>query len=157
LREAPKNPKQPHSQWLCQCQCGIQQTIAATNLKRRATLGCDSCARKGRAEIHPINIAFSHVRGNAAKRSISFDLTKDQAYEILKQQNFKCALTQIELDLSKNKLYFQGCNASLDRINSSEGYAVGNVQWVYKPINNMKWKLPQDEFIRLCKLVACNN
>ena len=42
----------------------------------------------------------------------------------------------------------------LDRIDSKKGYVPGNVQWVYKPVNMMKWKLSQKEFIHICHLVT---
>jgi hypothetical protein len=44
-----------------------------------------------------------------------------------------------------------------DRIDSSKGYVVGNIQWVHKHINKMKNKYPQDHFIEMCRLVAENN
>ena len=47
---------------------------------------------------------------------------------------------------------YVACIKSLNR-----GYELNNVQWVYKPINNRKWKLPQDEFTRLCRLVVANS
>ena len=46
--------------------------------------------------------------------------------------------------------------ASLDRINSNIGYVVNNIQWVYKDINYMKFKLSNDKFIYYCKLIANN-
>jgi hypothetical protein len=42
----------------------------------------------------------------------------------------------------------------LDRIDSSQGYVSGNVQWVHTIINFMKTSLPQREFIRWCRLVT---
>jgi hypothetical protein len=150
----PNVPNQPHAQWLCRCSCGAERVLPATNLQRGKTLQCKQCSAKQREAKHPINVAFSHVKGNALSRNIPFNLTKEQAYEVMQKQNFKCSLTGIELTLNCKDRYFHGCNASLDRIDSSQGYEIGNVQWVYKPINNMKWKLPQDEFIRLCRLVV---
>jgi hypothetical protein len=41
-------------------------------------------------------------------------------------------------------------------IDSSKGYIEGNIQWVHKDINNMKWDFTQEEFINYCKLVANN-
>lgn len=47
--------------------------------------------------------------------------------------------------------------ASLDRIDSSKGYVIGNVQWVHKTINTMKMDLANSEFIKLCQMVAKNH
>jgi hypothetical protein len=157
IQRMPNDPTMPHTQWLCRCSCGTERIIPATNLKQSNSLGCLRCAQANRSAIHPINVAFSHVKCNALKRRLSFNVTKEQVYEIMQQQNFKCALTGIELTLNCKDKYYKGCNASLDRIDSNRGYELNNVQWVYKPINNMKWKLPQDEFIRLCRLVVANS
>lgn len=43
---------------------------------------------------------------------------------------------------------------SLDRIDSSRGYEVGNVQWVTKYVNWAKNDLSQEDFINLCIAVA---
>ena len=44
--------------------------------------------------------------------------------------------------------------ASLDRIDNSKGYIVGNVQWVHKQVNFMKGTMEQKEFIKFCKLIS---
>jgi hypothetical protein len=44
--------------------------------------------------------------------------------------------------------------ASLDRIDSSKGYTIENVQWVHAIINNMKWDMPQSEFLSFCYAVC---
>lgn len=68
------------------------------------------------------------------------------------------------VEISLNPAYgsqrFVGCEwqtASLDRINSSIGYTIDNVQWVHKKINMMKMDLSQEEFINYCRLVVKNN
>lgn len=45
-------------------------------------------------------------------------------------------------------------NASLDRIDSKQGYEVGNIQWVHSMVNMAKNKYDMVEFIRMCKAVA---
>ena len=44
--------------------------------------------------------------------------------------------------------------ASIDRIDSSIGYVIGNVQWVHKQVNFMKGTMEQKEFIKFCKLIS---
>lgn len=48
----------------------------------------------------------------------------------------------------------QNLDLSLDRIDSSKGYEIGNVQWVTKYINWAKNDLSQKDFIDLCIAVA---
>jgi hypothetical protein len=45
----------------------------------------------------------------------------------------------------------------LDRIDSSKGYIVGNVQWVHKHVNVMKNIFSQEMFIFICNQVSKNN
>jgi hypothetical protein len=47
--------------------------------------------------------------------------------------------------------------ASLDRIDSSKGYVIDNVQWLHRDINMMKQRFSQEYFINICKHIAENN
>ncbi len=47
--------------------------------------------------------------------------------------------------------------ASLDRIDSRLGYEPGNIQWVHKDVNQMKWHLSNDRFIEVCRAVVANS
>ena len=153
-------PVQGHTYWLCRCECGTVKPVNAGDLKAGRSTKCLACTvERKRQARHPINPVFSHVRGNALKRGIAFDIDKDYAYEVFQSQNQRCALTGLPLKIEReyNETYYSSCTASLDRIDSTIGYVRGNVQWVYKPLNLMKWKLSQTEFVRLCKLVAASN
>jgi hypothetical protein len=44
--------------------------------------------------------------------------------------------------------------ASLDRIDSSKGYEIDNIQWVHVMVNMCKNKYPQDKFVEMCKAIA---
>lgn len=44
--------------------------------------------------------------------------------------------------------------ASLDRIDSTKGYVKGNVRWVHKNINAMKWNLSDEEFFNLVQTIV---
>lgn len=46
------------------------------------------------------------------------------------------------------------CTASLDRIDSGQGYTNSNIQWVHSMVNMCKNKYPQDKFIEMCRAVA---
>lgn len=47
--------------------------------------------------------------------------------------------------------------ASLDRIDSQQGYNSNNIQFVHKDVNMIKQIYTQDYFIKMCKLVAEHN
>jgi hypothetical protein len=45
----------------------------------------------------------------------------------------------------------------LDRIDSSKGYTIDNVQWVHKIVNIMKHDVEEKEFFNWCKLITERN
>jgi hypothetical protein len=47
-----------------------------------------------------------------------------------------------------------GSSASLDRFDPQQEYIMGNLRWVHKEVNRMKWELPQDRFIEICPKVT---
>ncbi len=64
-----------------------------------------------------------------------------------------CALSGLPL-IYAIKSRDTNATASLDRIDSSKGYVKGNVQWVHKTINGMKWDSNEKDFITFCCAVA---
>lgn len=75
------------------------------------------------------------------------------------KQNGRCALTGTilkhhKLNKKHHSTYDKSVTASLDRIDSSKGYIINNIQWVHKNINKMKNKLSNNEFIQMCQDVS---
>lgn len=96
--------------------------------------------------------SFAHkYKANAEIRGIEWNISFDYLADLLIEQDFKCALTGEPLDAMK-----VNNNASLDRINSKKGYVQDNVQWVISKVNMMKQHYSQEDFIRICILVANN-
>lgn len=157
------------SYWLCRCDCGKEKVILGKHLRKGRIKSC-GCLRK---ELpHLFKYAKNHPRYNGFKeisktfickfetgakwRNIKFDVSMEYLWSIFLKQNRKCALTGVTLILPKNNKDFKenNYNASIDRIDSSKNYEEGNIQWVTKEVNRMKWDLPQEKFIEICKLVA---
>ena len=90
----------------------------------------------------------------AYKRQFEFDLEPEVAYKILVDQNFKCAISGVDIKFDTKG---RDHTASLDRIDSVLGYNSTNVQWVHRTINRMKGALSDHEFIEWCKLVVFAN
>ncbi len=137
--------------------------------KRTHTRPCISCGLKIRNQYISSNQfpgwkgcgaipkrIFSGIRLRAKKRGIDFNITIEQAANLFKEQQGKCALTGLEIVLRPQRER-EATTASLDRIDSSKGYRIGNIQWVHKWVNLMKWDFTQNEFITLCKEVAEHN
>lgn len=90
---------------------------------------------------------------NGAKtRNLVVEITPKNIWDLFIKQNRLCALSGIEICFGKTR---KGVNtASVDRIDSSLGYIISNIQIVHKKINQIKMDLSQDDFIDLCVHVA---
>jgi hypothetical protein len=96
-------------------------------------------------------------RGRVRKnRILRFDLDKQYLDQLFQNQNGRCALTGELLWFVKTAKNHQYQNASLDRIDSNQGYIKGNVQWVVKEVNMLKTNMTEERFKNICLLVARN-
>jgi uncharacterized protein (DUF983 family) len=93
---------------------------------------------------------WNSVKTGARNRNIPFNIKIEQVWNLYVKQNKKCKLSGLDIGFIASK----DNTASLDRIDSSKGYEINNVQWVHKDLNTMKWDLPQEKFIEMCKHVA---
>jgi hypothetical protein len=87
------------------------------------------------------------VRKGAKKRGLVFDITVKTIDNLLVRQNNKCALSGIS---------FLKERFSVDRIDSSIGYTVDNVQLTTISVNLAKQQMSNDEFILLCRRISKN-
>lgn len=88
---------------------------------------------------------YGRLEKNAEVRNIDFNVSIDYLWNLFLSQNGKCALTGDILN--------DVCSASLDRIDSSAGYVIGNVQWVTAQANLSKHIMSTSELIEFCKKV----
>ena len=101
---------------------------------------------------------IAYFRRNAKKRNIEcplLDAEKENfeyLWSLYLAQNKKCALSGIDLHLPLRRGDLS--TASIDRIDSSKGYVKGNVQFLHKCVNAMKWAFEQEKFIILCHLIT---
>lgn len=73
---------------------------------------------------------WGSIKGWAKDRGIDFLITIEQAWELFIKQDRKCALTGDILVFAKNTIEALNnfTTASLDRIDSSKGYTLDNIQ-----------------------------
>lgn len=133
---------------------------------------CFRCRKQARgAHVkHPLykpalDAAFSIVtrnaKGGAASRGILFALDKDDILGLFLAQQGICALTGIEMDwkatghTTRHGRNYKG--PSIDRIDSSGNYVLGNVHVVTQVANIMKNDLPIDVFVALCEKIVSHN
>lgn len=126
--------------------------------------GCISCSRKiyvptGRNSslwkgTGEIPMSYIHNIRNAAKRrNIEFDVSIGDLWTLFLDQNRICKISGIELQFS-TRINLRDGTASLDRIDRTKPYRIGNIQWVHKDVNEMKWDKSDDELIRWCKIIS---
>lgn len=152
--------------WLCQCDCGNTCTVNTRHLNRKdhnvRSCGCQMHKKgskhaqwTGVGEISGAWFCAHITRENSqtARTRVSVTVTKEQLWDLFLKQNRKCALSGLDLTIGSHRIN----NASVDRIDSTKGYDIDNIQFVHKDINMMKRWYNQDYFINICKLIAENN
>lgn len=107
---------------------------------------------RGHGEISSSFFNFLKIRSK--RKNIEFNLTIEYIWDIFLKQNKKCKYSLVNLQFAEINNDFKNKTASLDRIDSSKGYIEGNVQWVHKDVNFMKYNLTELDFLRVCKNVT---
>jgi len=157
------NDKRGTTKWECLCDCGTSRSAYGTELNRGVLNGCnrvcnEKCGSKsplfkGCGDIHAH--MWKNIKAGAKNRGWAITVSLEQLWELFIKQNSKCALSGIPIKFAKTtRGYGNGeTTASLDRIDSTKGYSIDNVQWVHKDINLMKQSMSQKEFIQSCTRV----
>lgn len=142
--------------WQCICSCGRTVFYDCSRLMLGRVKSC-GCLKERQSYYHPNfkgfgNIPlkyFNSVRVGSKRRGLTFGLTIEYVDFLLEKQQFKCALSGLPIYL-RNK---GDKTASLDRIDSSKGYEVGNVQWLHKKVNDLKSNYSDEDFVTLCGMI----
>jgi len=153
--------------WDAKCDCGTLLKVLGAALVHGHKNHCGCEASSGEGVFGAANVAFkgvgelsgdtwSHIRHTARVRDLTFAVTKEHAWELFLAQNRRCALSGLPIQFKANR-YEGETTASLDRKDSNVGYVVGNLQWVHKDLNRMKWKLLDTQFIEYCRAVVAHH
>jgi hypothetical protein len=138
--------------------CGSLQSYGRKGHLEDAIRGnwkCKSCSNhsnnfKGKYNSIPYTW-FSMKKKSGISRGYQWDLSIEDIWNMYQEQEGVCALSGIPIGWSDKGLT---ATASIDRIDSSEGYIIENIQLVHKDVNFMKQQFDQEYFINLCKAVA---
>lgn len=165
--ELEKDKNGYNTRYLCKCDCGNTHSVSKSHLRSGRITHC-GCVRHegakhqqwtGIGEIsgdfwwsHVVRSANGDIFKNGRRKPKELTLTIQEAWELFLQQDRKCALSGTSLQFPKRSKD-KSCTASLDRIDSSKGYVLDNVQWVHKDINIMKNKFDNQYFIQICSLI----
>lgn len=139
------------------CKCTIcndtERYIRLYGLSNLSSKKCSACHRnllsKPGTNAYE-NAYFSKVKSRAKKKKIPFTISIEEMFRKLEVQNFKCALTGLDINFYNRA---GTITASLDRKDSSKGYLKNNIQWVLKDINTMKNVFSEEYFLSLCHKV----
>ena len=96
---------------------------------------------------------FTKFSTHAEIRKLEFSITIEDVNQLYLAQNKKCGLSGLDIGWAE---VGQSHTASIDRIDSTKGYTLENIQLVHKDINMMKQQYDNDYFIKMCALVANN-
>jgi hypothetical protein len=156
--------------WECECICGklvIRNAHSISTGKHVSSCGCkrhelsrnagkNSKTWTGYGDIS--GQFFASIKASAKLRKIPLNITIQDAWEQFLKQDRKCIYSGVELVFRQSvKLKDVEQTASLDRIDSSKPYEIGNIQWVHKIVNKMKYSFTEDYFLDLCNKVAEHN
>ncbi len=144
-------------------QMGNDEFIAYfSDIRKHKTKSC-GCFRKSFNKASPKwrgvgeisqSIFYSLKRG-AESRNLEFLITLEDIWNLFIKQNRRCFFTNRELNFPSGRRIYNG-TASLDRIDSSKGYILNNIQWVHKDINYMKQEMNNEEFLLTIKEIYNN-
>lgn len=146
----------------CLCDCGnkTERTFSELTRKQHQKM-CMECRNRHISDLkwkghHLISgNKWDKIRRSATARNLEFSVTIEQVWELYESQNRKCALTDIPIYFeTEDDIEDERGTASLDRVDSSLGYFIENLQWVHKEVNCIKMDLTQERFIELCVKVA---
>ena len=153
--------------------CNIEKDISEFHCDKSNSTGlhtyCKTCqTQKTKKYTSTLNgfikKIFKDMHHNAEKRAkkLDIEITCDHIKDLYEKQNGLCAISGLKMTHEtyayKDKEHIiNRLNISIDRINSNLGYTIFNVQLVAAIVNRMKTDLPDNEFIKICSIIANNN
>lgn len=92
------------------------------------------------------------AKQRAKKFGLSYDIDVHFIHTLLKEQEFCCAISKVELTFTKGEGHIP-TNASIDRIDPHKGYTKENVQIVAWQVNVMKLNLSTTQLAEWCQMI----
>jgi len=135
----------------CRCDCGNIRSFAKSVIKKGSMVDC-GCTELGMLSYKGVPRRLIRMfKGQADAKGKQWDLDLTYLGDLFEKQNGKCAYTGWDLEIGTHKT---SKTASLDRIDSSQGYIKGNVQWVHKEVNIAKNVLSHERFLQMCMAIT---
>lgn len=120
-------------------------------------VGCENVYRKNdrlkqkSKETFEIRIRQKLFSANRTckEKNMEFNITLQDVLNLWEKQNGKCFYTGVQMSQFRGDFGF-----SVDRVDSSRGYVLGNCVLAATVINRMKLHHSVEEFINFCKMVV---
>lgn len=93
---------------------------------------------------------FHNAHHRARDKDYEFNISVEFLIKLFNDQKGLCALSGYEMNYISGSSY----KMSLDRIDSSKGYTIDNVQWITWQVNNLKGNLEESELFKLCEAIC---
>lgn len=134
--------------------CGVEQLYTRKDHAKQSYLSdwqCKKCvsSAKGFSQNRSVGDKqrmYNYFSKSAKSRGIEWGLSIDDMFA---SYNGYCNMTGWEISIS----YFKK-TASLDRIDNTKGYIIGNIQWVHSMVNMCKNKYDNEKFLKMCIDIA---
>lgn len=148
--------KEGRARWNCICDCGKTKIVPTLYLRNGHTTSCGCNVKIVNPKYGEIQrFVWNDISGGARRRGLSLDITIEYAWGMFLEQNRKCYLSGVPLSFAKRQKEAKfNQTASLDRIDSSKGYEIGNVMWIHKDLQAIKMDLELSELIEWCRKIS---
>lgn len=128
---------------------------------RNSTKGKDTqikATAKQRATLEVDVDKFFHdwiyrVNARAKDRKLDCTITEQDLRKKIEETNWTCSISKLPLTMRHK----DRCKASVDRIDSSKGYTMDNIQIVAACVNMAKSNGTDKELIEMCKAIVNAN
>ena len=118
------------SKWLCQCDCGNQNTVVTSEIKKGTTKSCGCSSKKIRAESrkthgmtnHPLYAIWKNIHSRCYNK-------KDRAYPDYGGRGIRVCKRWHNIHNFIADMVIRPDRKSLDRINNDGDYKPSNCQW----------------------------
>jgi hypothetical protein len=143
-KKADGSPK--YNSW---CKACVKTKMASYHKK---TWGPDALQRSAFKRTQTVRSYLAYLRAKAVRRGGNC-ITLDELVALWDRQIGRCALSgwQLTTKLGSGNV---PTNCSIDRIDPSQGYVLGNVQLVCRAVNVAKSDLAPDMFLLLCSAIT---
>lgn len=144
--------------WKCECDCGNTHVVVGAWLRNGNTQSCGCLQREqaSKASRLPAGVSAKNrllrtYKRAAEKRDLEWSLSDKEFFDLVSKRCNYCGNYPSQVVREKGgDFWYNG----LDRLDSTEGYVLGNIRACCWTCNKAKGTMTPGEFIRMCEKVA---